>query len=658
MKVLWSALLLALAGCRPPSSSHTLDDFAVAATQPSEYARFRLYVWMQQVGSEEDTYTPTADGGLEAKASFMLTDRSSAVPLAVSYRLDRDGWPRRLDAWGYLARDQPLDDHVRALGDGRFAVRRLEAPPHEVTVAKPYAAAVGYAPMLGQDLLLRSWLAHGRPPRMALLPDGEAKLESLGHEQYSVEGKPRDFEHVVVEGLAWGRQDAWLDDHGVLAAVVTRDSGGSHFEGVRREYVALIELLMARAGADAVRWLASAARPSDDGATAVALVGGRLIDGSGAAAVEDAVVVYQGDRILAVGPRATTAIPPGARRVDVRGKSILPGLWDMHGHLQQIEQAATYLASGITSVRDEGNVLGFITAIRDAIEDGRGIGPRLIVDALVDGTGVNSLGDLQIEREADIAPLVERLVRARCAEVKVYGVVKAELVAPLVAEAHRRGLRVTGHIPFGITAEQAVDLGFDGIDHVDMIESMIYPWDLAELRKLSPAERLRRMTALDVESPMVQRLLGEDRGAPRAVRSDAGDLRARRAAGGRARATRARPGSTTSDAAPHLYRRGARRRGAGRDDVPEIHGARRKGASARRTDRRGYGRIRHRRRPESRARALCGGGDDANGGAAVGDVGAGQGDGTRQRAGHGGGGQARQSAGRGRQSAGRHSRHA
>ena len=146
------------------------------------------------------------------------------------------------------------------------------------------------------------------------------------------------------------------------------------------------------------------------------------------------------------------------------------------------------MAAGVTTVRDEGNIIEFITAVRDAIEAGRGIGPRVIVDGLVDGEGRVALGALQIDGEADIAPMIDRLVAAHCAELKIYGSVRASLVPPLVAEAHRRGLRVTGHIPFGMNVEQAIDAGFDGVNHVDMIESMIFPWTLAELRKLSPEE--------------------------------------------------------------------------------------------------------------------------------------------------------------------------
>ena len=64
--------------------------------------------------------------------------------------------------------------------------------------------------------------------------------------------------------------------------------------------------------------------------------------------------------------------------IDARGKTICPGLWDMHAHFEQVEWGPIYLAAGVTTVRDCGNELEFITAVRDAIAAGRGLGPRML----------------------------------------------------------------------------------------------------------------------------------------------------------------------------------------------------------------------------------------------------------------------------------------
>ena len=122
-------------------------------------------------------------------------------------------------------------------------------------------------------------------------------------------------------------------------------------------------------------------------ADTIALVGGTLVDGTGKEAVPDSAVVISKGRIVAAGPRSKVKIPSGTKKIDVRGKTILPGLWDMHAHFEQVEWGPIYLAAGATTVRDCGNEFEFITAVRDAIANGRGLGPRLLLAGLVDGTG-------------------------------------------------------------------------------------------------------------------------------------------------------------------------------------------------------------------------------------------------------------------------------
>jgi hypothetical protein len=216
-------LALTLAACHPLPSSRN-EEADVAVTKPKESTHYALYKFLQPIGVEHDSFTPTSDGGVLAKAIFTFNDRGSDVPLAASYRIGADGLPWRYDAWGQVARGAPLDDHVRAAGDGVFTVRRLGAETRTVKVAPPYAMSSGYAPLLGQDLLVRTWIARGRPARLSLLPEGEVAIESRGNESYPIDGKPVVLEHLAIRGLVWGRQDAWIDDKGKLAAVVTRDA--------------------------------------------------------------------------------------------------------------------------------------------------------------------------------------------------------------------------------------------------------------------------------------------------------------------------------------------------------------------------------------------------------------------------------------------------
>ncbi len=478
-----------------------------APRTPTDTVVFHLHKWMQDVGTERDTWVPTATGGVEAKAVFAFRDRLSTVSLAASWETGAAGELVRYAAWGATSRWTTLDDRVEARGDGSFRVSRLSRPEVVARPTTPFVAASGYAPALSADVLLRAWGKAGRPRTLALLPEGTATVESRGPETFVDDAKKtRTLEHIAIAGRVWGREDAWLDDHGTLAAIVTRDAEFDPFEAVRDDLVALLPDFTARAGTDGASAFSRAvtAAPGFPDSGPVALVGGRLIDGTGRAAVEDAVVVLDGARIVAAGPRSKTPVPPGVATVGVSGKTILPGLWDMHAHYSQVEQGPVYLAAGVTTVRDLGNVLDFIVGVRDAIDAGKGLGPRILVSGLVDGEGGAALGTLRIRRPDEVGPVLDRLVQAGCLQVKLYSSIAPELVPLIAREAHRRRLGVTGHVPQGMTAQQALDAGFDAIDHLFYLFND--PMRLQDFAKLSPEARYAREAGYDLGSPSMLKL--------------------------------------------------------------------------------------------------------------------------------------------------------
>jgi imidazolonepropionase-like amidohydrolase len=475
---------------------------------PNDRVVFTIHKFLAPIGDERDTFVALPDGGTDAKAVFSYRDRTSTVALAASYTFGPTGALRRYAAWGRTSRFTHVDDRVDEAKDGGFDVSRDGSKTSHVAPGGLAVATSGYSPVLGQELMLRAWDQHGRPAKMALLPEGEVAIESRGKETYDGSKGKVTLEHVAVNGLVWGREDVWLDDKGRLAAVVTRDAEFDHNEAVREDYEALLPELAKSTGADGVAWLATTAKGAgaERSTQAVyALVGGTLIDGTGHPAVKDAVVVIDGDRIKAAGPRAKVTIPPGAATIDVTGKSILPGLWDMHAHVEQVEQGVVYLAAGVTTVRDMGNVLDFITGVRDAIDAGKGLGPRVIVDGLVDGNGDAALGTVRINTVEEIAPTIDRLKKAGCPEVKIYSSIAPALVKPIVQYAHAHGMRAVGHVPIGMTSEQAINAGYDSISHISYLTDAALPESAT--KKLSRVEGMKRLAAIDLASPEMKREL-------------------------------------------------------------------------------------------------------------------------------------------------------
>ncbi|HYA89480.1 MAG TPA: amidohydrolase, partial [archaeon] len=415
-----------------------------------EQGKFRLHKFEQPIG--EETYEITSDGqSLSVNMDFLFTDRGTAVPISASFQSSKDLTPAAFDIKGKSSRDSEVDAAVEVQAEKvrlRDRERWTEAPR-----PKQFFTIAGYAPATMQMLMVRYWASHGSPAELDTLPSGRVKIEPRGQDTVSVNGKNVTLEHYTVEGLIWGREALWLDSNRNLVAVVTTDAEFDHFEAIRDGYEDALGTLVGRAGADEMAALAEISKGiSGSRAETLALVGGTLIDGTGLETIPDSTVVISKGRIFAAGPREKVKIPRGAKKVEVWGKTILPGLWDMHAHLEQVEWGPIYLAAGATTVRDCGNEFEFITAVRDAIAGGKGLGPRLLLAGVVDGTGPLSLGIERVDTPEQAKMWVNRYHDAGFQQMKIYSSVKWEELKAVAEEAHRLGMTVTGHIPDGLDA--------------------------------------------------------------------------------------------------------------------------------------------------------------------------------------------------------------
>jgi imidazolonepropionase-like amidohydrolase len=226
-------------------------------------------------------------------------------------------------------------------------------------------------------------------------------------------------------------------------------------------------VFISRAGEDGMAVLAELAeRLSPRQSGPLAIVGARLVNGRSDTAVEDSAVVMEGDRITVAGPRTSTAVPAGAKIVDGRGHTILPGLWDMHTHITQVEWGPVYLAAGVTTARDCANEFELITSVRDAIDAGRGLGPWLILAGFIDGEGPNTVGVDTATTAEQASALIQRYADARFAQIKIYDSIDHKLVSHIARETQQRGLTLTAHLPKGMKLDDAIEAGMDQVNHI------------------------------------------------------------------------------------------------------------------------------------------------------------------------------------------------
>lgn len=473
-----------------------------AAAAFPESGKFILHKFEQPVG--EETFVTTKEGNaLVVEVNFKFTDRGTPVPLQAEFRGGDDLTPEHFLIKGKNARVVSIDEAVE-VGPEKLRVRDRENWT-EAERPRTFFTIAGYAPATLQMLLYRYWAANGTPPELPVFPSGSLRLARRGSDTVRIHEHEETFERVSVEGLIWGRETLWFDADGNLIAAVTVDAEFDHFEAIRDGYEEGLSTFVARAGADGMEALAAIAKTVSGTRTkTIAVVGGTLLDGTGRKPLADSAVVIEAGRITAVGPRAKIKIPEQATIIDAKGKTVLPGLWDMHAHFEQVEWGPIYLAAGATTVRDCGNELEFVTAVRDAIASGHGLGPRLLLAGVVDGTGPLALGVARVDTPQEAQQWVKRYHDAGFQQMKIYSSVKLEELKVVAEEAHRFGMTVTGHVPEGLSAYQTIPAGQDQISHIQYVAAMMVP-PLPEGSKRE--EPIKAMANLDLASPQAQKAI-------------------------------------------------------------------------------------------------------------------------------------------------------
>ena len=135
-------------------------------------------------------------------------------------------------------------------------------------------------------------------------------------------------------------------------------------------------------------------------------------------------------------PTRGQAVPPGATVIDGKGKMLLPGLWDMHAHLFA-ENAYLDIATGVTTIRDMGNQIDELTRLRQQIDGGTQIGPRVVLAGFIDGPGPYE-GPIKVlaATPEEAKQRVDHYFDLGYVQIKIYSSVKPELVPIIAAEAH------------------------------------------------------------------------------------------------------------------------------------------------------------------------------------------------------------------------------
>lgn len=441
-----------------------------AQQNPPDSGSFIIHKFAQPIGKEK--YTLRKNGDLiTCLVDFAYTDRGSPVRLKDSICFSGDWKPLSFRIKGKTSRFSDVNDSV--VYHGQVAQIKVNDSSYTETLKDTYFPIAGYSPATAQMLLLQYWNRHQYPEIINTPPYGAVTIKEDGSDTMTYQHAPVVFKRYHITGLIWGNELLWTDQQGQLICLITNDAEGDKQEMVYESYESLLPVFISQAAIQGMRLFAREGKPAGVKHKRIAIVHGTLVDVVKNTSVRDATIIIENGKIQAVGDAASVKIPPQTEVINASGKTILPGLWDMHAHFEQAEWGPAYLAAGVTTVRDCGNEFDYINAIKKAIDDGNGVGPLILKAGLVDGKGLFSLGVVQADSPGEALDVVRRYKDNGFSQIKIYGSVKPAILKVICSEAHRLGLSVTGHIPMGMNLEQAVDSGMDMVNHMQYLYAIL-----------------------------------------------------------------------------------------------------------------------------------------------------------------------------------------
>jgi hypothetical protein len=430
--------------------------YCAQSVAAQETLRYTIVSNSKTQGSEVDTFGVA--GGMES--AFEFNDRGRGPKIAARYVIGADGLPLRTDITG--------NDYLKAAVDEHFAAENGRAH-WKSTSEDGSAATVGFyvsnnGPAAESALLVAALLKAKNVP-VKLLPAGEAQLERLTDVTIQDHGQKMHVTEFAITGLSFEPQTIWLDDAQRFFAspgpwfAILREG----WEGVNQQLYDLQVKAQDARYAKLARELAR--RPGHS----VAIEHVRVFDSERAVAKEDQTVVFSGERIVEVGPASSIHPPKDAERIDGAGKTLLPGLFDLHVHAGPLDGLLN-IASGVTSVRDMGNSIEELQRLQTQWESGVAIGPRVWKSGIIDGRGQYQVPTgLYADTLEEALAAVNRYADLGYIQIKLYSSLKPEFFPAIAKTAHARGMRLSGHVPNGMIASQFVEAGADELQHINFI---------------------------------------------------------------------------------------------------------------------------------------------------------------------------------------------
>lgn len=487
-----SATRFALALCLAPGLSLAFASTALAA-QTTRY--LALVDGGKQAGQQ---VVNVADDGTTT-VEFVFKDNGRGPELKETYTLAEDGTYRTYAVKGSSTFGALVDESFQRNGDQVSWKSKSDSGQSTLSGTGLYAPLGGTPAGMSVALGALAKRADGKLP---LLPNGSLSSRKLGQAQVSRDGKTQTVQLLALTGQGFTPNFVWA----------TEDAQPRLFAFIFPGYLQLIEDgWQANANALEAQQKAAEGKLLVDlrkklghrfaGTTVLRDV--RVFDSEHATLGAATDVVVRDGKIVSVGK--ADAKLKAERVIDGGGKVLMPGLFDMHGHVSRWDGGLN-IAAGVTTVRDMGNDNATLQQMIGEIEDGTLMSPGVVPAGFIEGESQYSARNGFVIKDLDEAKkAVDWYAGHGYPQIKIYNSFPKVVLRDTVAYAHSKGLRVSGHVPAFLRAQDVVDQGFDEIQHINQLMLNFFVDDKTDTRTLQRFYLVADKTAdLDLDSKPVQ----------------------------------------------------------------------------------------------------------------------------------------------------------
>ena len=428
--------------------------FLPALSHTQQQAKYSIILNGNKAGFYEEEKLPDNT----YKGYYWLNDRGRGDSLHVTWQENEAGFITELETTGCDYYKNPVAESF-SMKDGLATWQNQSEKETRRQAKDAY-----YIPLSNIGGEITRTLLMSPDKQIDLLPYGSASIELLGTHSFTHFGTTVRYQLIAVKGRGFTPNYIWLDEQGKMFASV-----GDWASQILEGYEDLIPELLALQNAEESRIYDGIRETAVESPGVMLIRNVRLFEARTGKIIPKSSVLVKDGRITQVTSRKIRP-PQAAKVIDGQGMTLIPGLIDMHVHFQGNFDGALHLANGVTGVRDLGNNFGLLET-RKKVEKGEILGPTIErIAGLLDGKGPFAGPTPALAAtEAEALAWVDTFARKGYDQVKIYSSVKPEWVPAITRKAKSYGMRVSGHIPAYMTAEQAVNAGYDEIQHMNMI---------------------------------------------------------------------------------------------------------------------------------------------------------------------------------------------